>query len=250
MNIKKMIPWESKTYHVGQRFGRNVIISLHKLPNTPGTRPPFQYFARCQCDCGNQPRYVHPDSLKKGISLSCGCLQVEIATKHGLDKHPLCPRWRAMMRRCYSPQDSRYKDYGGRGITVCERWHDVRNFIADMSEGYQKGLQIDRKDNDKGYSPENCRWINSYKQAQNKRNNVSLTFQEKTLTLPEWSETTGIPYKTLWCRIKRGMSIERALTLPVMDVPTSTAHARSFQDSFAACAHARSFNSKCNLHAK
>ena len=90
---------------------------------------------------------------------------------HGLTKHPLYHVWQHMMHRCYNKKDGRFCYYGRRGITVCQRWHQCANFIEDMYPTYKKGLQIDRKDNDGGYTKDNCRWITHTEQQRNKSNN-------------------------------------------------------------------------------
>jgi hypothetical protein len=132
-----------------------------------------------------------------------------------------------MMERCYRQEDKRYGNYGGRGITVCERWHDPNNFIQDMAGGYQKGLQIERNDNSKEYSPENCRWATRKEQGRNKRNNVLLTMDGETHCVSEWAEITGIPFGTIWDRHRiRGWSDEKTLTTPPMTSEESTRLAR------------------------
>jgi len=220
----ELIRWIPKNYQVGQRWGRYTAISFHRHHENS------KAFVKCQCDCGSPPRFVRIDMLRNGKSFSCGCFHREKVTTHGAWGHPLFAIQRGMIRRCYNPKDQRYKEYGNRGITVCERWHDVNNFIADMSEGYQKGLQIDRIDNDKGYSPDNCRWVDRKTQCRNTRRNVYLTHDGKTLTLIEWSNITGISYGTLWDRIKQGWEDERVLTSPVLsDADIRCAHSRSFR---------------------
>jgi hypothetical protein len=202
-----LIPWTSNTYKPGQCYGRYTIISLHKIAGT------YRYFAKCQCACGNEPHYVQPAMLKRGEALSCGCYHKERVTKHGVWGHPLYAVWRSMMSRCYKKNDKRYYCYGKRGITVCDQWHNVHDFIADMSKGYSKGLQIDRIDNNQGYYKDNCRWVDRNTQARNKRNTIYLAFAGKTHCLSEWSHITGIPYKTLWYRVfVRKWSTDKALT--------------------------------------
>lgn len=206
MNI---VPWESQTIYPGQEYGRLTILSTHRVKNT------YKYLAKVQCDCGSDPKYTRTDSLRNGIVTSCGCFQREQSTKHGNWQHRLYKIWRAMMQRCYNPKDTRYNDYGGRGITVCERWHNLNLFIQEMDKSYQTKLEIDRIDNEKGYGPENCRWSTHAEQARNKRTNIKLTYQGKTLCLAEWSRLTGVPYQTLWGRIRvRRWSVERTLTTP------------------------------------
>ena len=120
-----------------------------------------------------------------------------------------------MLRRCGKPDDRNYKAYGGRGITVCEEWKkDCCNFYKWAKEhGYTSGLQLDRIDNDKGYSPDNCHWVTPRENSLNKRNTRKVTFNGETKTLSEWAKVTGISYQVLADRIYRyGWTAERALT--------------------------------------
>ena len=107
-------------------------------------------------------------SIKSGHTKSCGCLN---GTKHGLRNHRFYKKWSQMLRRCTNPKDAAYKDYGGRGISVCEDWLDIRNFVdwCDLTHPNQEGYTLDRINNDKGYSPENCRWVDKSTQAINRR---------------------------------------------------------------------------------
>lgn len=195
-----LVPYETPVCRPGDRFGRLTVLEV-------GRKKPYRYMAVCQCDCGSEPIVVRIDALRskdggpRKRTESCGCLQRESATTHGLTNHPLSVVWRAMMDRCYKEKCDHYKYYGARGITVCDEWHDISAFVRDMSPTYQQGLQIDRKDTDKGYSPENCRWATRKEQARNKRNNVNLTMNGETHCLSEWSEITGICIGTLWDRI-------------------------------------------------
>lgn len=98
--------------------------------------------------------------------------------------------WKTMMHRCYNPKREKYKDYGGRGITVCNEWHDPNTFINwSYTHGYQTGLQIDRIDNGRGYSPDNCRWVTAKENSRNRRNTVFLTINGETKSVAEWTET-------------------------------------------------------------
>lgn len=215
----KLVPWYSETIKPGQKYERLTVISTHKIAGT------YRYIAKCRCDCGTEPLYIRVDKLRgsKGLTLSCGCFHKDRVTKHGAWGNPIFNVWSGMMRRCYNPKDKRYKDYGGRGITVCYPWHDVRNFIADMTDGYQKGLQIDRIDNNKGYSKENCRWADRYTQRHNRRGVVLFSFNGKTLCLTDWSKHLRIPFTCLRQRIDAGWPIEKAFTTTVMSNKESLA---------------------------
>lgn len=118
------------------------------------------------------------------------------------------------MSRCYNPKDIRYPNYGGRGITVCERWHTLENFLADMGKR-PPGLTLDRLDNDGNYELSNCEWRTNRDQANNKRNNKLLTLHGKTQTRAQWSRKLGIAAGTIGQRLASGWSVERALTTPV-----------------------------------
>jgi len=122
--------------------------------------------------------------------------------------------WKGMLHRCHNPESKDFPRWGGRGITVCERWREsVLNFIEDMSECPGPGYSIDRIDNDRGYTPDNCRWATQREQGRNTRVNHLITHNGETLTLVEWSERTGIGRHTIAKRLgKYGWSVERALT--------------------------------------
>lgn len=139
----------------GQRFGR-----LTALQPT-GTKRHGQHVWICRCDCGGY-KSVPIGSLQAAAGTkSCGCDLYDGARniKHGMSDTPIYNRWRSMLRRCYEPTNKAYKYYGGRGITVCERWHEFKNFYADMGLPPTPKHQVDRIDSDKGYCPENCRWL-------------------------------------------------------------------------------------------
>lgn len=118
-----------------------------------------------------------------------------------------------MLTRCTNPNVPIYKYYGGRGITVCERWEKFENFLVDMGEP-PPGLTIDRLDNDKGYFKDNCAWRTPLEQGNNRRNTVKVTFNGLTMTLREWSEHLGVSYEMVKARYWNGWSAERMLTEP------------------------------------
>lgn len=119
-----------------------------------------------------------------------------------------------MIERCTNSKTKSYARYGARGIVVCDRWIDPIAFVEDMSEGYERGLQLDRIDNDGNYSPDNCRWATTKTQTRNYSRNVVLEYDGKKLCLADWSAETGINYMTLWSRLQTGWSASKALTTP------------------------------------
>lgn len=182
------MPSKPTKFQPGERYGRLTIIETTRLPNTPGrARHGFSsgpLGARCRCDCGNE-LLVSANRLTSGNTKSCGCLKVEKATArlpamtaanqtHGLSgkaKHPLYETWHGMMIRCYDDRHVYYHRYGGRGITVCERWHDAAAFITDIEAtlgSRPDGLTLDRIDNDGNYEPGNVRWATRLQQSRNR----------------------------------------------------------------------------------
>ena len=156
---------------IGSRFGGWVVVAFsHKKRSGP--------YYLCKCDCGTE-RIVFRGNLKSGKTRSCGCLVsthiAENATKHGHAKtssHPASPTyssWSSMLTRCYNEKSKTYKNYGGRGISVCERWHTFLNFLDDMGEKPEKGMSIERINNDGNYEKSNCKWATTKEQNRNKR---------------------------------------------------------------------------------
>ena len=131
--------------------------------------------------------------------------------KAKMQDHPLYFRWESMKSRCYRKSDKDYHNYGGRGITMCDEWrYDFWAFVDwAMENGYRDGLTIDRKDNDKGYSPDNCRWITRYEQNQNKRN-IPLY---DGMTLPDWCLEHDVSYDRVVTDLRNGVSFEEAVRL-------------------------------------
>ena len=121
--------------------------------------------------------------------------------KHGMARTRFYRCWMRMRRRCSEVNDVSYKYYGGRGITVCDRWQDFQNFYADMFSTYSDVLSIDRIDNDGNYEPNNCRWATNAEQSSNKRSTHQITYNGVTKSLPEWAEEKGLKVSTLWNRL-------------------------------------------------
>jgi hypothetical protein len=131
--------------------------------------------------------------------------------------HPLYARWQSMKRRCYNKKDKSYERYGARGITVCKEWEsDYLNFYNwAITHGYKQDLQIDRRKNDKDYSPDNCRFVNGTVNCNNKRNNRRITYKGITKNLGEWAVFLGMPLETLSARLnRRKWIVDRAFTTP------------------------------------
>lgn len=174
----------------------------------------------CECACGKVV-VVASASLRKGRTKSCGCKKLELnrvaSTKHGRAAvgHPgrLEYRiWSEMKQRCENPKSNRYYTHGARGITVCDRWKDsFENFIADMGERSEKGLSLERRENDGNYEPSNCFWATKKQQARNKRNNRMVVVGEESRCAAEWSELTGIPAATIRSRLRAGWSPRMAV---------------------------------------
>jgi hypothetical protein len=150
----------------GERFGRLVVLAL--CSERSRWRKAIWL---CRCDCGAECIVVGKE-LRSGRSRSCGCFRREVSRKrmttHGHSRTRVYRCWCAMLQRCFYPNGQAYSRYGGRGITVCERWRNFVNFLADMGEP-PRGKSLDRIDNDKGYSPENCRWATHAQQNLNRR---------------------------------------------------------------------------------
>lgn len=125
-----------------------------------------------RCACGNI-KNIRLASVKHGHTRSCGCLQRLVAKQqatHCLSRHPIYDVWKAAKQRCFNPNNPRYKVYGKRGITMCKRWLTFANFYSDMGSTWVKGLMLERVNNNKGYSPENCKWATRAEQRKNQRN--------------------------------------------------------------------------------
>lgn len=191
---------------VGNKFNRWTVLSRAE---NKGHRERYL----CLCDCGKKSM-IRTDHLKNGGSRSCGCLSVGNRKTHGMHKTKVYAVWAVMRARCNNPKDKGFKNYGGRGIKVCEEWSKFENFIRDMGER-PMGMSIDRVDNDGDYCKSNCRWTTRSVQENNKRSNARYEFEGKNLTQAQWAQEVGIGYGTLQSRILRlGWSIEKALTTP------------------------------------
>ena len=177
---------------------------------------------KCKCErCGKifeQNSHYLSNRKKQNKETSCGCyLKTGHLYKNGLRNTRLYTTYTNMKQRCNNKNCSAYKNYGARGITVCKKWdNDFLSFYNwALSNGYNDNLTLDRIDNDKGYCPSNCRWVDMSVQGNNKRNNVLLEADNEEKTFRELCNDYNIAYSTLYTRIRRGWSLEKALTEPV-----------------------------------
>ena len=198
---------------IGQLFGRlTVIDTAEDLVSKSGYHTVMW---RCRCDCGNIVT-VRGKCLRQGVTKSCGCLQREElsarVSKHRGFGSRLYAIWNSMRQRCNNPNHKAYKNYGGRGITICDEWDDYAvfrewAFSAGYDETAPRGTYtLDRIDVDSGYSPENCRWASMREQSNNKRNTIFIEYEGETLPLIEWSRRLGLDYTTAWKRYSNGLS--------------------------------------------
>ena len=195
----------------GVRFGR--LTALHPVPRT---QKDHSLRWACRCDCGNL-KEIRGDKLRSGAAMSCGCLRAEVAkernTTHGLSRTREYYTWASMHRRCGDPNHRAYKHYGGRGVTVCPEWSDFLIFLSDMGERPSE-TTLDRVDNNRGYSKENCRWATWAEQVSNTRQTLVYTVKGETRTHAEWARELSISSSALSSRLKIGLSVEQACTLP------------------------------------
>lgn len=212
---------------IGQRFGR---------------LEPIQYLGRkshsshwlCRCDCGSETKALS-SSLKTGQILSCGCYRRErmskLTFKHGERGADLRSEitdeyrcWSRMLDRCDRPTEPTYKWYGGKGVTVCQRWRDnFGDFLADVGRKPTKRHSLDRIDSSGNYEPGNCRWATWNEQARNRSNNRRIVFRGREMTLVEAAEVAGIPYKTVKGRLQHKWTVDEALSVPVDQMKVNAA---------------------------
>jgi hypothetical protein len=184
-----------------KRFGRLLVIEFKATING------IAYW-HCLCDCGKK-RDVPSQRLREEKTQSCGCLHDEIRVslklKHGGRYWPEYRVWRAMIDRCEREKCEMYLYYGGRGISVCKRWHDFSNFIADLGRRPTPKHQLERDDRNGNYEPSNCRWATSLEQNRNRSNTVRVEIDGQIKTLGEWAESAGLKFGTISSRYYTGV---------------------------------------------
>ena len=196
------------------RFGRILVLAQSDYITRPNGR--MIRTMVCRCDCGTE-KLMAAQKLSGG-TISCGCATRDAMdarnaeAKHLRDKHPgAYNSWAKMRSRCLSPGDNTFKRYGAKGITVCDRWSEFANFIADMGDR-PPGHSIDRFPDTRGnYEPGNCRWATASQQMRNTTRNVVIEFDGRSMVAMDWAIETGIPYRTIQSRRARGWPVEKIL---------------------------------------
>jgi len=190
----------------GSRFGRLLVL---ERSGTIGHNVLYS----CLCDCGNV-KDVRTGDLRSGRTTSCGCYTKEVTTErnttHGESKTGLYGLWLQMKNRCYNPRTAAYKHYGGRGISVCDKWLDFECFKEDVGER-ANGMTLDRIDNDGNYCPENCKWATRREQSRNRRNTTYAVVNGVKGLLMDFAKEAGVSHTTVRSRLSRGLSIEESL---------------------------------------
>lgn len=206
--------------HPGEKFGR--LTAAEQIFRTSKSGRKRSHW-RCQCECGGE-NVVDSGNLRNGNTRWCKRCSSEHKKQHtkthghttGASPTRAYSSWCKIKSRVFNADNPRFADYGGRGIDMCPRWaSSFEVFFGDMGEPPTADHQIERKDNDKGYWPENCVWADRFEQAANKRNNVVITVRGETDILAGWSRRTGLKERTIAKRLKDGWSAEDAILTPL-----------------------------------
>jgi len=197
---------EGRENIVGQKFGRLTVIAFsHAKTDT---------YWLCRCDCGNEKTYTK-GHLKQKVAHSCGCWKQEIITKHGMWKSTEYCIWEGMKARCQNKNNLNYPNYGGRGITVCEKWNTFEGFYDDMGVRPSKDYTIERIDVNGNYEPSNCKWATVSEQNNNKRTTRRIEYNGRTQSLGLWANELGFERHILTKRLNSGWPIEKAFNTAI-----------------------------------
>jgi len=206
---------------IGSTYGELTIVEKTKRKTIPPDWRPFQFY-NCSCSCDSEERIeVSGNDLLSGAKTHCGCLDPKPEPESDelpTNKTRLYKIYMGIKARCYNKSHGSYSSYGGRGIVMCPEWEISFEQFKEWSlaNGYDDTLTIDRKDNNIGYTVENCRWANRKQQQRNLRSNHLEEYMGETKTVIEWAEDPRclVTPKTLYSRLSYGWSMERALTVP------------------------------------
>jgi hypothetical protein len=193
----------------GLTFGELTVIEFsHRVKNN--------YFWSCKCECGNI-RNLSAATIKYRVVKACCCYGAKNGTTHGFRKHRLYTIYHSMKLRCYYPSSIQFKDYGGRGIRVCDEWlNDKKCFFNWAYEnGYSDNLQLDRIENNGSYCPENCRFVTRKVNCRNKINNRLITYNGQTKPVSQWCEELNLSYRLILDRLNNNWPVDSVFTAPL-----------------------------------
>jgi hypothetical protein len=201
----------------GQRFERLLVVRF------AGRTAKDLIVWECLCDCGKTCFHTSNglrSKVERSRRRSCGCLGPDVtrerSTTHGKTRTPEYHTWRSMIERCENPNATGFDRYGGRGITICDRWRkSFESFLEDVGERPEKDMQLDRIDNDGNYEPGNCRWATMKEQANNRRKRkprLTIAFNGHEKTIPQWAEFLGISVSTIYLRRWKRLPVDQVLS--------------------------------------
>ncbi len=194
---------------VGEERGRWTVLAARQMGKS---------HVLCRCRCGTE-KPVDECSVRDGKSVSCGCHKSEVTaarnTTHGRRRTPEWSAWNQMKQKCYNRKHAVYPDHGGKGISVCEAWQSFAGFYKDMGPRPSADYSLTRKNSNGNFETGNCRWARGMRRAGVNRRTRLLTHDGRTQSLSQWSRETGISVVAILCRLKRGVSVQEALTAPV-----------------------------------